>query len=249
MKQKHAGTVCLVAIAFSLASLGIASVAAETSGDRPDKVFWPREVKISEEIKLEQKTKYGLVTSKRSPGAVVKVIGLDFDLLRIESDGFLGTVRVEMTDFWERAERARGNALERENAAAKKREEREAQATEPHPSPKTAPPYRPGLLIGMTRERMLALMGQPVELITGSHATAGAFKIYSYSKEKGKETYFTIWDDDGLIDNGMYQGLYFSKNISHKNPVRSLSLAKWTQWDENFSSRERRETGPMRQSM
>ena len=78
-------------------------------------------------------------------------------------------------------------------------------------SPKSAPPYRPGLLIGMTRERMLALMGQPVELITGSHATAGAFKIYSYSKEKGKETYFTIWDDDGLIDNGMYQGLYFFK--------------------------------------
>jgi hypothetical protein len=182
VKQKHAETVCQIAIAFSLASLGVASVAAQSSGDRPDKVFWPREVKISEEIKLEQKTKYGLVTSKRSPGAVVKVIGLDSDLLRVESDGFLGTVRVEMTDFWERAERAKVTALEREKreqAATKEREEWKAQAAEPRPSPKAAETYRPDLLIGMTRERMLALMGQPIELITGSHVTDGGFKIYS----------------------------------------------------------------------
>jgi hypothetical protein len=214
VKQKHAGIVCRVAIAFSLASLGFASVAAQSSGDRPDKVFWPREVKLSEGIKLEQKTKYGLVTSKRSPGAVVKVIGLDSDLLRVESDGFLGTVRVEMTDFWERAERAKDTALEREKrekAAAQEREKWEAQATKPRPSPKTAETYKPELLIGMTRERMLVLMGQPIELITGSHPTDRGFKIYSYSKEKGKETYFTIWDDEGVIDNGMYQGVYFFK--------------------------------------
>jgi hypothetical protein len=205
VKQKHAETVCRVAIPFSLASLGVASVAAQSSGDRPDKVFWPREVKISEGIKLEQRTKYGLVTSKRSPGAVVKVIGLDSDLLIVESDGFLGTVRVEMTDFWERAERAKDTTVEREkreNATAKEK----AQAAEPRSSPKTAETYKPELLIGMTRERMLVLMGQPIELITGSHPTDGGFKIYSYSKEKGKETYFTIWDDEGIIDNGMYQG-------------------------------------------
>ena len=167
-------------------------------------------MKISEEIKLEQKTKYGLVASKRSPGAIVKVISLDSDLLRVESDEFRGTVRVEMTDFWERAERARITALEREKRE-KAAKEREAQATEPRASPKTAQTYKPELLIGMTRERMLAVMGQPIELIAGSHPTDGGFKIYSYSKEKGKETYFTIWDDDGVIDNGMFEGVYFFK--------------------------------------
>jgi hypothetical protein len=213
VKPKRAEIVCRVAIAFSLASLGLASVAAQSGGDRPDKVFWPGEVKISEEIKLEQKTKYGLVTSKQSPGAVVKVVGSDSDLLRVESGGFLGTVRIERTDFWERAERARITALEREKRekAAKERQEREAQAIEPRASRKTVETYKPELLIGMTREQMLALMGQPIELKTGSHSIDGGYKIYSYSKEKGKETYFTIWDDDGVIDNGMYQGVYFFK--------------------------------------
>ena len=186
----------------------------QASEEKPEKVFWPREVKISEEVKLEQKTKYGVVTAKRIAGSVVKVISLDSDLLRVESNGFLGTVRVELTDFWARAERAKDTTLEREKrekADAKERGEWKAQATEPPRGPKTAATYKPELLIGMTREQMLVLMGQPIELITGSHPTDGGFKIYSYSKEKGKETYFTIWDDEGIIDNGMYQGVYFFK--------------------------------------
>jgi hypothetical protein len=103
---------------------------AQTSEEKPNKVFWPREVKISEEIKLEQKTKYGLVTAKRSSGSVVKVISLESDSLRIESDGFLGTVNVEKTDFWDRAERTKSAAIEktnREQALVKEREEREAE--------------------------------------------------------------------------------------------------------------------------
>jgi hypothetical protein len=51
-------------------------------------------VKISEDIKLEQKTKYGVVTAKRIAGSVVKVVNLDSDSLRIESDGFQGTISV-----------------------------------------------------------------------------------------------------------------------------------------------------------
>jgi hypothetical protein len=103
---------------------------AQPSEEKPNKVFWPREVKISEEIKLEQKTKYGLVTSKRIAGSVVKVISLDSDSLRIESDGFQGTISVAKTDFWERAERTRSAAIERtarEQALVKEREEREAE--------------------------------------------------------------------------------------------------------------------------
>ena len=159
---------------------------------------------------MEQKTKYGLVTAKRIAGSVVKVVSLESDSLRIESGGFLGVVNVEKTDFWHRAEKTRDAAIERQKReqAAK---ERERPATEPRPRPKTAEIYNPQILIGMTRERMLALMGQPIELIASSHPIDGGFKIYSYSKEKGKETYFTIWDDDGVIDNGMYQGVYFFK--------------------------------------
>jgi hypothetical protein len=85
-----------------------------STNQRPDKAFWPREVRISEDIKLEQKTKYGLVTSKRSSGSVVKVVSLDSDSLKIESDGFLGRVSVEKTDFWDRAERTKSAAIERQ---------------------------------------------------------------------------------------------------------------------------------------
>jgi hypothetical protein len=63
-------------------------------------------------------------------GSVVKVVSLESDSLKIESDGFLGTVNVEKTDFWDRAERTRSAAIERQNqeqALVKQREEREAQ--------------------------------------------------------------------------------------------------------------------------
>ena len=196
------------AIALGLCFCG--SIFAQSSEEKPEKQFWPREVKISVEVKLEQKTRYGVVIAKRIAGSVVKVVSLDSDSLRIESDGFQGTISVAKTDFWDRAERTRNAAIER-----KKREqaakEPERPATEPRPRPKTAEIHNPQILIGMTRERMLVLMGQPIELITSSHATDGGFKVYSYSKEKGKETYFVIWDNDGVIDNGMYQGVYFFK--------------------------------------
>ncbi len=103
---------------------------AQPSDEKPNKAFWPREVKISEDIKFEQKTKYGLVTSKRIAGSVVKVVSLDSDSLRIESDGFQGTINVAKTDFWERAKRTRSAAIERtdrEQALVKEREEREAE--------------------------------------------------------------------------------------------------------------------------
>jgi hypothetical protein len=71
---------------------------------------------LSEEIKLEQKTKYGVVNSKRIAGSVVKVVSLDSDSLRIESDRFQGTMSVEKTDFWDRAEKARDAAIDREKS-------------------------------------------------------------------------------------------------------------------------------------
>ena len=84
--------------------------------------------------------------------------------------------------------------------------------------------------IGMTCQRMLSLMGQPLEVTTGSHPSDGSFKLYNYSKEKGKETYFTIWDSDGIIDNGMYKGTYFYKKTppeeaTGQKPRRQIPLS------------------------
>ena len=54
----------------------------------------------AEEIKLEQKTKYGVVTAKRIAGSVVKVVSLEADSLRIESDGFQGTMNPGASLFY-----------------------------------------------------------------------------------------------------------------------------------------------------
>jgi hypothetical protein len=64
---------------------------------------------------LEQKNRYGLISSKRLPRAIVKVINLNSDFLEVESEGFSGKIAVEKTDFWQRAESARKAAKEREN--------------------------------------------------------------------------------------------------------------------------------------
>jgi hypothetical protein len=116
-------------IALWLSAFGLAA-GAQSSDEKPNKAFWPREVKISEDIKLEQKTKYGVVAAKRIAGSVVKVISLESYSLRIESDGFLGTVNVEKTDFWDRAKRTRSAEIERtdrEQALVKEREQRQAE--------------------------------------------------------------------------------------------------------------------------
>jgi hypothetical protein len=71
-----------------------------------------------------------LVTAKRIAGSVVKVVSLDSDSLRIESDGFQGTMSVEKTDFWDRAEKTRDAAIDKEKSQrllAKERAMREAE--------------------------------------------------------------------------------------------------------------------------
>ena len=103
----------IFARAIALCLCFVDSTSAQPSDEKPEKAFWPREVKISEDIKLEQKTKYGLVTSKRSSGSVVKVISLESDSLKIESDVFQGTMSVGKTDFWDRAEKTRDAAIDR----------------------------------------------------------------------------------------------------------------------------------------
>jgi hypothetical protein len=127
VKQKPVVVILGQAIALCLSFCD--STSAQSNEEKPDKAFWPREVKISEEIKLEQKTKYGVVTAKRIAGSVVKVVSLDSDSLRIESDGFQGKISVAKTDFWDRAEKARGAAIDKEKTQrllAKERAMREA---------------------------------------------------------------------------------------------------------------------------
>jgi hypothetical protein len=65
--------------------------------------------------------------------------------------------------------------------------------------------------MGMTKQQMINKLGEPSETLYSSNAEDGKFSIYTYSKEKGKETLFTIWDSDEKITSGCYQGTYFSK--------------------------------------
>lgn len=62
--------------------------------------------------------------------------------------------------------------------------------------------------LGMTIEELKNEFGEPLEITEKSNADDGKFKLYSFSKEKGKETFFTIWDSDGKVSSGMYQGAY-----------------------------------------
>ena len=63
-------------------------------------------------------------------GSLVKVVSLASESLRIERDGFQGTIEVEQTDFWDRAEKKRYAAIDKEKSQrllAKERAMREAE--------------------------------------------------------------------------------------------------------------------------
>lgn len=86
---------------------------AQTPEDKPEETYWPSKVTASEEIVLNRITQYGAISVRRAPGSVVNVVNLDSDLLQVESDGFSGEVKVDKTDFWERAIKTRNVAVER----------------------------------------------------------------------------------------------------------------------------------------
>jgi hypothetical protein len=64
--------------------------------------------------------------------------------------------------------------------------------------------------IGLTKEQMITKLGEPIKQIKES-SPDGSFMIYTYSEDKGKETFFTIFFSDGIISGGMYNGVSFSK--------------------------------------
>jgi hypothetical protein len=63
--------------------------------------------------------------------------------------------------------------------------------------------------LGKTKEQMISILGEPKNVEHSNSASDGGFSIYKYSDQKGKETFFIIWDSDQRIDNGMYEGTYF----------------------------------------
>lgn len=76
---------------------------------------------------------------------------------------------------------------------------------------KPKPLQRAEAFIGMSPEEMLAEFGKPLEVSEGANATDGPFKIYSFDKTKGRETFFSIWQSDGTVSGGMFEGVSFSK--------------------------------------
>jgi hypothetical protein len=98
-----------------------------TPEDKPEETYWPSKVTASEEIVLNLTTQYGAISVRWAPGSVVNVVNLESDLLQVESDGFSGEVKVDKTDFWERAIKTRNVAvgrLKRDEEVVKAREEK-----------------------------------------------------------------------------------------------------------------------------
>jgi hypothetical protein len=91
----------------------LAAKPTQTPEDKPEETYLPSKVTASEEIVLNRITQYGAISVRRAPGSVVNVVNLDSDLLQVESDGFSGEVKVDKTDFWERAIETRNVAMER----------------------------------------------------------------------------------------------------------------------------------------
>lgn len=65
--------------------------------------------------------------------------------------------------------------------------------------------------IGMTKKDMIDELGEPTETKSEKNTEDGNFSIYTYSKENDKENFFIIWNSDGKISSGCYQGTYFNK--------------------------------------
>ena len=114
----------------------------QPSDQKPDKAFWPREVRISEEVKVEQKTKYG-VTDNEEHDHADESGDLEADRWFCRKGGqpkrrffddrerwLFGKISVEKTNFWDRAEKTTDAANQkdyREKALVRERERKEAE--------------------------------------------------------------------------------------------------------------------------
>ncbi len=74
---------------------------------------------------------------------------------------------------------------------------------------KPFPLARAEAFLGMNAEEMLSEFGQPLKISNGNNASDGPFKIYVFDETKGRETMFTIWEREGVVRGGMYEGVLF----------------------------------------
>jgi hypothetical protein len=75
-------------------------------------------------------------------------------------------------------------------------------------SPTSQPPDDPKRFLGMTESEMIEAMGNPIDIISGSHEVDGPYKMHIYSNEQGRNTAFVIWESDGVIASGYYRGTF-----------------------------------------
>jgi hypothetical protein len=193
------GRICITHIGFLLLVAGsLSSQSTQISIESVVDTELPKKVTLIEPIEFAIADGKGKITARA--GTTVDLISRSGSTLRVKYLNLKKDIRFTQTSLLDDI------AVER-----KRLTQRDAGASKPGSSLNRGGNYTAEQLIGMTRERMLSLMGQPITVTGSSNSIDGSFKIYSYSKENGRETYFTIWDDEGTIDNGMYDGSYFFK--------------------------------------
>jgi len=62
--------------------------------------------------------------------------------------------------------------------------------------------------LGLTEAALIAKLGQPQRVVRDD-SPDGYFKLLEYSKEKGLETFFIIFESDGIVQSGSYKGTLF----------------------------------------
>lgn len=96
--------------------------------------------------------------------------------------------------------------------------------------------------IGLTESDLVKRFGPPIET-TRSDSPDGPFRMVVFSKEKGREIFFTILDKDGVVSNGSYGGTMFDDPGYH---VFAAKCAKQypTDLDAQMSCSSRYRTPP-----
>lgn len=75
------------------------------------------------------------------------------------------------------------------------------------PGPPAATKQEAKSFVGITEEELIRRLGQPIGVETHSSSPDGPFKMLKFDGTKGRETFFVIFADDGLVSSGFYRGV------------------------------------------
>ena len=176
--------------------------------------LWPKAVTLKENVEIPL-----VAPGKAAAGNMTLRANSNLELISVAADGRLDVmwngisakVPAAKTDIVEAVTQIQKKAAE---LKAVENARKAAEDAKPKPTQAEANAF-----VGLKEQELISRLGQPIR-VRNETSPDGPFKMLIFSETKGKETFFTILASDGVVSDGYYRGVLFSKSTLDREAIK-----------------------------